>query len=304
MPDKMVSVIIPTYDRENEVLACVSSFCRAEYPHLEIIVVDNASRDNTVRRLSSEFPAVKVVRLPENFGASVARNEGVKHALGEYVCFVDSDNIVDGKMLSELVRLAETDEKIGFVGPKMRYFKDPKRLWYAGADINLLTSRTKYLGINEIDNGQYDVVREVGHIPNLWLVRKAVIEKIGLIDTSYVMHYEESDWAMRTRLAGYRIMFCPTAVTYHNIPQPESGTLRGTIGFDNTYRIFYAARNRVLFMKKYSGWIKFLAFILVFNNVFLFKYCIILLRHKRTDLMLSYFRGYMSGFGWLLRRTT
>jgi GT2 family glycosyltransferase len=187
---------------------------------------------------------------------------------------------------------------------KLSLFKQPTRLWYAGADINLLTSRTKYLGINEIDNGQYDVVREVGHIPNLWLVRKAVIEKIGLIDTSYVMHYEESDWAMRTRLAGYRIMFCPTAVTYHNIPQPESGTLRGTIGFDNTYRIFYAARNRVLFMKKYSGWIKFLAFILVFNNVFLFKYCIILLRHKRTDLMLSYFRGYMSGFGWLLRRTT
>jgi len=299
MPKKIVSVVIPTFNREQEVLACVESFYKSDYPSFEIIVVDNASVDNTVFQLNSKYPSVKVVRLQENFGASVARNEGAKNSLGEYICFVDSDNTVDVKMLSELVRLIETDERIGLVGPKMRYLKDPTRLWYAGADINLLTSRTRYVGINEIDNGQHDVVREVGHIPNLWLIRRSVIEKIGLIDTSYVMHYEESDWAMRAHLAGYRILFCPTAITYHNMPLTESGTLRAIIGFDNKYRIFYAARNRILFMRKYAGSIKFPIFILLFNNLFLLQYCLILLRHKRFDLVISYFNGYMSGLAWL-----
>ncbi len=160
----------------------------------------------------------------------------------------------------------------------------------------MLTSRTRYIGINEIDKGQYDQIREVGHIPNVWLVKNSVIEKIGTIDTSYVMHYEESDWAMRAKKAGYKIMFCPTAVVYHNIPLPEEDEgLRSLIGFDNHYRIFYAARNRILFMKKFASKLNFTLYLLIFNNVFLIQYCLIFLFYRRIDLIKSYINGFIAG---------
>jgi hypothetical protein len=227
MGSKLVSIIIPTYNREREILECISSLLSISYRNFELIVVDNASQDNTVVSIKEKFSNIRIVELNQNLGASEGRNEGIRHAKGEYLCFVDSDNIVDKNFLTDLVKLAESGNEIGFVGHKMYYFNDPKRIWYAGADISLLTSRTRYIGINEIDKGRHDQAREVGHIPNVWLVKKSVIEKIGMIDTDYIMHYEEFDWAMRAKKAGYKIMFCPTAVVYHNIPLPKKSALLG-----------------------------------------------------------------------------
>ncbi|MCM8783433.1 MAG: glycosyltransferase family 2 protein [Candidatus Omnitrophica bacterium] len=299
MEKKLVSIIIPTYNREKEVLECISSLLNISYPNFEIIVVDNASQDNTANIIKEKFSNIKnikILELSQNLGAAGGRNEGIRHAKGEYLCFVDNDNIVDKNFLTELVKLAETDEKIGFVGPKMYYFNDPERIWYAGAEISLLTSRGRYIGISEIDKGQHDRIREVGHIPNVWLVKKCVIEKIGVLDTSYVVCYEESDWAMRARKAGYKIMFCPTAVVYHNIPLRKiSKGLRGLIGFDNPYKVFYAARNRTLFMKKFASKLSFILYLLIFNNILLIQYCLIFLYYRRSDLVKSYIKGYLSG---------
>ena len=297
MNSKLVSIIIPTFNRETEVLECIKALLSINYKKFEIIVVDNASRDNTITKIKKIYPSVKIIGLEQNYGASIARNEGIKCADGELLCFVDSDNIVDRDFLIELVNLAVSDPKIGFVGPKMYFFSEPRIIWYAGAEINLLTSRTQYFGINEIDIGQYNEIKEVGHIPNVWLVKRSVIDKIGLIDASYIMHYEESDWAMRANNAGYKIMYCPNAVVYHNIPfSKDKKSLRGLIGFDNEYRIFYAARNRVMFMKKYASRINYLIFLIVFNNIFLIQYCSILLFYRRIDLVKSYIKGYFSGF--------
>ncbi|MHB1679005.1 MAG: glycosyltransferase family 2 protein [bacterium] len=297
MTTKLVSIIIPTYNRGQEVLECIGSLYHITYPNFEILVIDNASKDNTVINIKKKFPNVKIVELAENTGASKARNEGIKYSKGEYLCFVDSDNIVDSNFLTELIFLAESDDRIGFVGPKMHYLKDPKRICYAGADINLITSKTKYIGQNEIDKGQYDSIKEVGHIPNIWLVKKAVINKIGLINTSYHTYYEESDWAMRAKIAGYKIMFCPTSMVYHNVPSPKNEkSLRSFIGFDNQYRVFYAARNRIIYMKKYTTKPKFILFLIFFNNIFLIEYCLIFLFYRRFDLIKSYIKGFLSGF--------
>ncbi|MHB1663651.1 MAG: glycosyltransferase family 2 protein [bacterium] len=295
MTTKLVSIIIPTYNREKEILECIGSLSKVTYPSFEIIVIDNASKDDTTINIKKNFPFVKIIELSENFGASRARNEGIKYAKGEYLCFVDDDNIVDNNFLTELILLAESDELIGFCGPKIYYLNDPRRIWYAGADINLLTSRTKYIGTNKIDKYQYDSLREVGHIPDVWLVKRTVVDKIGLIDINYHTYYEESDWAMRAKKAGYKIMFCPTSIVYHNIPTYKEKSLRSFIGFDSSYRVFYAARNRIIYMKKYATKPKFILFLIVFNNIFLIAYCLIFLFYGRFDLIKSYTKGFLSG---------
>ncbi len=296
MTDKLASIIIPTHNREGDVLKCLKSVHHISYPNFEVIVIDNASSDNTVAKIREMFNKVKIIEMQKNFGVAVGRNEGLRHAKGDYVCFLDSDNIVDKDFLTELINLVKTDKKIGFVGPKMCYFGDQKLIWYAGADINLWTSKTTYRGLGEIDNGQYDKVSEVGHIPNVWVVKREVIEKIGFMDTSYTMHYEEADWAIRAKEAGYKVVFCPSAVVYHNTPLADKGSgLRGLIGLDNSYRIFFAARNRTLFMKRFTGRFRYLVFILIFNNLFLVGYCLILFYYGRWDLIKSYVRGYLAG---------
>ena len=296
MINKLVSIIIPTYNREREVLNCIESLFNITYPNFEILVVDNASMDNTVVSVKKQFANIRVIELSENFGASKARNEGIKYAEGEFLCFVDSDNMVNKNFLTELVLLAESDPLIGFCGPKMYYLNDKTKIWYAGANISLFTSKTKYIGHNQIDRGQYDSIREVGHIPNVWLVKKDVVKKIGLIDINYSMHYEESDWAMRAKKAGYKIMFCPTSVVYHDIPLFKGvKSLRAIIGLDNKYRVFFGARNRVLFMKKYAGKTKFILFLIFFNNVFLIIYCLLFLLYGRIDLVKNYIKGFLIG---------
>lgn len=306
MEGKLVSVIIPTHNRKRQVLACLESLMDADYPSFEVIVVDNASEDGTAEAIETSFPSVKVVRLGRNTGAVTGRNEGIRHAKGGYLCFVDSDNLLRRDFLLELVRTAERDPRAGFVGPKMYFRSDPRRIWYAGVEIDHRTSRTSYRGLNEIDTGKYDREEEVHHIPNVWLVKREVIGAIGGMDPEYVMTYGEAEWAARARLAGFKVLFCPSAVVYHDIPLPgEQKGLRAKIGFDSPYRIFYAARNRALYMRRFAKKGDYLAFILLYNNLFLIWYCGLLAASGRFDLMKAYIKGYLSGIsrGSALRKT-
>ncbi|MFH0876443.1 MAG: glycosyltransferase family 2 protein [archaeon] len=296
MGKKLVSIIIPTYNREKEVLNCLKSLSLIDYPNVEVIVVDNASDDNTVREIKNRFPKAKIIRQAKNNGAVVARNIGAKEALGDYILFLDSDNYVKKDFLSELVKLMETDKNIGFAGPKMYFYHDKKRIWYAGVKINLATSITKYIGSNEIDDGQYDKIKEVEHIPNCWLVRKSIIDKIGLMDETFVMTYGEADWPMRAKKAGYKVMFCPSSIVYHNIELPGSAKgLRGEIGFDTPYRIYYLARNRTIFMRRYAKQVNFIVYIVIFLPIISLWYIYNFARYKRMDLLVPFLRGAFDG---------
>ena len=294
--NRLVSIIIPTYNRKDEILDCLVSIYKLSYSNFEVIVIDNGSTDKTSDAIKTYYPSVKLIEFAENLGAVSARNIGIENAKGEYLLFVDSDNILDTNVLKELVCLAETDEKIGFIGPKMFFYSDPERIWYAGAKINLLTSKTTYIGMNEIDYGQYDQVKEVEHIPNVWMVKRGVINKIGGLDPIYIMTYGESDWAMRAIKSGFKVILCPKAKVWHNYPLPKDQSgLRATIGFDNPYRIYYVAKNRTIFMKRFSSILNFYIFILIFNNLFLIVYFFYFLRYRKYILIKNYLKGYIDG---------
>jgi len=293
--NKLVSIIVPTYNRCTQTIACIKSLVSISYDNYDIIVVDNGSVDDTVSSIKKQFPGIILIELSYNTGAVGARNEGMKHARGDYFCFVDCDNIVDKEFLGELVSLAETDEKIGFVGPKMYYLREPERIWCAGVKINLLTSRTTYIGLNEIEEGQYNIVRETDQIPNVWLVKRKVVNTIGIMDDVYVMSYGESDWPMRAWRAGYKSLICPSSIVFHDIDPPkntkENIMLRGT-----PYRTYYFARNRAIFMKKFATKTNYIIFCLLFNNIFFLLYITTFIYYRKFDLVKSYIKGFIDGF--------
>lgn len=145
-----VSVVIPTHNLKKELLVCVESVVNQDYSNLETIVVDNASTDGTYEAVKEKFPQVKLFRNPKNLGVTGGRNAGIKNATGEYVFFFDHDMVAEPNMISELVKVAQSDPKIGIVTPKIYYWEDKKKIWAAGTGINLWTGKIIFRGGKDV----------------------------------------------------------------------------------------------------------------------------------------------------------
>ncbi len=293
----LVSIIIVTWNEKEKVIRCLNSVREITYPSLEIIVVDNNSTDGTKEEIEKRFGEVVLVKNKVNLMAAGGRNTGINHVTGNFLFFLDCDNVVDKNAVTELVKIISQDMKNGIVGPKMYYYKDPERIWFAGATINLTTSKTAYFGINKLDSGQYERIQETGHFPNAFMVRKEVIDQIGGFDVdNFKMHYEESDFCLRAKRAGFKLLFVPAARVWHDVPLPsEIKNISRGFALDDKQRTYMTARNRILFMRKHAKWSSYTIFLLIFLPLFTSWYSLIIIRYGKTDILLSYLKGSLDG---------
>jgi len=299
MSNALVSVIIVTYNRRAEVIECIDSVLKSSYSPIEIIVVDNSSTDGTAQELKQRYAGrVKLIASQVNLYAGGGRNLGAAEASGQYLLFIDSDNVIDKDMLKKMMFVLGENKNlnIGLSGPFNYYKCDPERLCWVNNNISLLTSITYFKGAGEIDRGQYNkysVIR-VGHIPNIFMIAKKLFLDLGKIDPDYVMHYEESDLAHRIRKLGYEVVLFPSAKSWHDIPL---GRVVGHKSFkgSNPGVIYYVVRNRAYFMRKNSGGLKLLIFSIIFNNIFLVYHMLIILFYRKPRLLSLLFKGYWDG---------
>jgi len=264
MAQELVSIVIVTRNRKEVTSECLKSVLAMNYPHFEVILVDNGSTDGTAEEIKKRFSKVLVVAAKENLGLNGGKNLGQKEAKGNFVLFLDSDTVVDKYFLSELVSLAKSDPKIGVVCPKMYYFDQKDIIWYAGVKLNLFTSRTDNIGHDEKDKGQYDCVSETLFAPTAYLATREVVNKLKGHEEMFFMTYGDTDYGFRAIEAGYKVMFCPEAKLWHRLGKDENTkTIRG-LGFNLPMRAYYFARNRVIFMKRHAPKINFLVFLFFF----------------------------------------
>lgn len=250
----LVSIVIPTHNRKKKVARLIKSILKSEYPEdkLEIIVVDDASTDSTYDYIKKLFPQVKVIRNGEEKLLAESRNIGVRASHGKYVFLIDDDNVVDRNTIKELIDYMEKQPKVGVAAPLMYFLSDPKRLWCAGVKRNYWTTITKYIGFNSIDAGQFNEPYESDDFPNAFIVRREVLEKIGLFNSKlFPIHYDEGDFCQRVKRAGYKVMVVPTAKVWHDIPLPEERKTF-TLRLKSPLRAYYTSRNRILFHWKWS----------------------------------------------------
>ena len=171
-----VSVIIPTLNSWGTLKSCIASIYKQTYKPAEIIVVDNASSDGTSENVRREFPKVKLITLERNTGVTGGRNSGIDNANKDsrYLLFFDHDMVAYRNMLKNLLNILEKDFSYGIVTPKIFYWKDKKKVWAAGTNINLWTGRILFRGGR--DKGQFEKVEEVQVAPAAMLVKRKVIE--------------------------------------------------------------------------------------------------------------------------------
>lgn len=284
-----VSAVVPTYNLKKILLECLQSIVEQNYPNLEVIVVDNASIDGTSEAVRKKFPKVKLIRNPRNLGVTGGANTGVKKATGDYVWLVDHDNILESNMLSIMVKLAESDPKIGIVVPKIYYWEDKNMIWAAGTEINMLTGENIFRGGKDV--GQYEKVEEIQIAPANFLVKREVIKKIGLYDDIFYISYEDSDFSFRVKKAGFKIVYTPRAVCYHKIPllDPKIGKKRWLS------RAYWAARNKIIFMRKHSK--HFPLFVLLYP-VWFCIYTYQAIRYFDFRALVNFYKGMFAGFKW------
>ncbi len=288
-----ISVIIPTFNSWETLKSCIASIQKQTLKPLEIIIVDNASIDGTSEKVRKGFPQIEIVRLKENTGVTGGRNAGIKvvNRKTDYLFFFDHDMVANEKMLEELVKVAESNPKIGIVTPKIYYFEDKKRIWAAGTEINLWTGQVLFRGGK--DRGQYNKIADVQVAPAAMLVRKEMIDKIGRFDDIYFATYEDTDFCFRARKAGYRVVYIPKAITYHKIPLRERESVERLLS-----RAYWVGRNRMIFMKRYG---KNFWLFLLFLPVFTLYYGFLALRFKKISGMVDFLRGTLSGFLLILK---
>lgn len=293
----LVSVIIPVYNRLEDIKKCIQSIKLSTMQNIEIIVVDNCSTEDIegyIDTLAVRDSNIYCIRLNKNLMAAGGRNAGIERAKGKYLLFVDSDNIVAPNMIGLLVDVMEKNETIGMVGPVMLYYRKPEMIWFAGNEINMITSKTTYWNHNkDISSLTKRGIYETHHIPNLMMVRKSVQQEVGLFDESYYIMYEEADYAMRIRNAGYKIMVCRDAITYHNcfLPEEVVDNEMRKLGCDNPERTFHFSKNRGVFIKKYAPWYGKIAYFLVFRILFIVYYCSVAIKNGRMDIARAWLRG-------------
>lgn len=219
---------------------------------LEVIVVDNASKEDEASIIASRYPQVKVIRSEQNLGFAGGNNLGIKAALGRYLFFINNDTILRCKkedvrckmFFQPLTDRLESSPEIGMVCPKIRFAWGNKPIQFAGyTPLSRYTMRNHSIGFGEKDKGQYDTAHPTPYAHGAaMMVKREAIEKVGLMPECYFLYYEELDWSMMFTRAGYTIWYEPACTIYHKESQAT--------GQNSPLKTYYLTRNRLLFVKR------------------------------------------------------
>lgn len=299
--NKLVSVVIVSKDRKKDLIECVESFINSSYKPLEIIVVDNSSNPPLVTWLSKKYKQVKIVTNDENIGAAEGRNQGYEASSGEYILFSDDDAYADKDMVKYLVDSFEKNKKAGIIQPLVYDKKKKNELQGAGHDISLKTGRIRAWGVREIDKGQYDGLREVPMCGCVWMVKRSVFEKIGLYDRDYFIPYEDSDFSIRAREAGFKLYADSRAKTWHQGPKTTYvHKWVEWLGITSPRRAYYISRNKIIFMRKHSKFPHILVFFFILLPMYVVAHSLIMIASLKFNILIRYWLGLFAGLGYAI----
>ena len=257
---------------------------------IEVIVVDNGSIQDEVTTIEERYPQVKVIRSKENLGFAGGNNLGIKAAQGKYLFFLNNDTLLKPQIsgLRPLISSLESSSKIGIVCPKIKFSWGNQLIQFAGyTPLTPITMRNQAIGCGDTDYGQYDRAHTTPYAHGAaMMVKREVIEKAGLMPECYFLYYEELDWSMMIRRAGYDIWYEPACTVFHK----ESRTT----GQNSPLRTYYITRNRLLFAQRnQSGMTKYFTYLYLISIVAIrdiLKFAV----QRRWDLVRAPIRGVVS----------
>jgi len=243
-----ISIIIVNYNGKRYLKDCLSSITENSYKNYEVIFVDNGSSDGSVDYVAGHFPQVKIVKNEENLGFAGGNNAGVKLAKGDFVLLINNDTRIERDFLTQFVRAFLEIPNLGCAQSKIVLMANPEKIDSCGSFLTDALFLYHY-GYDKdqallIYNEPFPIFSAKGAS---MLIRKEVIDKVGLFDDDFWCYYEETDFCHRLWLAGYESWYYPKAKIYHAL----GGT---SLTFDNSYVQFQNFKNKLLsYLKNFEG---------------------------------------------------
>jgi len=244
-----VLIVIAHWNDESTTARCLQHIAASEHPSFKTVVVDSGSTDGSGMRIQARFPWIQLVRIEQNRGHTVAANAGVSSAnlsKHEYTLFLDNDAYVEKDCLEELVRALESVHAAGMACPLIFSERKPGTAWYAGGKTTIF-GNARNVGMGKAWKGSRSAIVEVDFATScVLLVRRIVIERIGMFDENLSGYSEDFDFSLRAQRAGFSILFVPDARALHG----ESTNIIKVAG--KTFRDYYTVRNRLYIIQKYG----------------------------------------------------
>lgn len=260
---KKVFVVVLHYKGKEFTRECLLSLKKIEAANfsIKVVVVDNNSPE-PIDNLKKEFKEIVFIKNRKNFGFAEGNNVGIRLALKEQadcVLILNNDTIVDKNLLIQLIAATES-ERVGIVAPKI-YFapgyeyhrarykpnEQGKVFWYTGGKVDWRNILCSHRGVDEVDKGQYDKQIETDFVSGCtMLIKREVLEKIGLFDKRYFLYLEDVEFCQRAKKSGFKIIYQPKAKVWHfNAGSSQVG---------GPLHDYFITRNRLIFGMKYASW--------------------------------------------------
>lgn len=237
-----VSIITINYNGLEDTCALIETIPFNET--MEVIVVDNASKNQEADTIEQRYPQIKVIKSERNLGFAGGNNIGIQAAKGRYLFLINNDTIFKEFNIQALIDRIESSSNIGIVCPKIRFAWGNNPIQYAGySRLSRFSVRNHAIGFNEEDFGQYDTAHPTPYAHGAAMfIRRDAIYKVGLMPECYFLYYEEIDWSIMFTRAGYQIWYEPKCTIFHKESQ--------TTGPNSPLRTYYLTRNRLLIVRR------------------------------------------------------
>jgi len=283
----LISIITINYNNAEITADFLESVSCLEYDNIEVIVVDNASKENPTEKLITVYPQVKIILSKKNLGFAGGNNLGIKEAKGDYLFFVNNDTVLTKDIFKGLLEIFEKYPDAGVVSPKFHYYDSPGTIEFAGYNkVNNFTARNSMVGCKMQDNGQFDEIKATNyaHGGGMMVPRK-VVDEVGLMPELYFLYYEEFDWCEQIKRKGYKVYYQYKSLIYHK----ESMS----VGKKSTLKTFYLNRNRILFMRRNVKGLPFLGFIFYYTFFTIPKNTFTYLYNREPEHLKAFWKGYL-----------
>ncbi len=286
-----VTLIIVAWNQLEKTIDCLETVAALNYPDFRVLLVDNGSEPPLAGAISARFPDVTMLRLPANLGFAGGYNAGLRHALegaSRYFLLLNNDTLLRPDVLTKLVAEIERAAGIGLVTAKIYYAADPQRIWTVGANLNVFLDLMDG-DAGQIDTGQWDEPRDIDFAPFCaLLIRRDVIEEVGLLDEAFFLYYEDMDYCRRAKAAGWRVRLRPDAHVYHDVSASSGGR-------DSPMERYWMAQSSGRYFRKHGRGPRLLL-IIPFRLASALKMTARLLAQGKHEALRAYWAGLAVGW--------
>lgn len=295
-----VGVTLLTFNAVEYLEACLSSLYTNTYPNFQVVVVDNASVDQTTLLVQNQFPQTHLIQNKKNLGFAKGSNQGLRYLLDQgctYFLLLNDDTEIDRQLIERLVKPMQENPHIGIVGPIITYLKQPETIWFAGGEFNQTFAYARHPHLGRKLKQVKLVNKKTDFVSGCCLMtKKKVFEQIGLLDEAFGYYFEDVFFCLKAKKAGFYAYLVAEPLVKHRV----SATLRRK-GLDfSPLQAYYFARNPFLFIARETHRRQKLTQILGQFLIRLPYYTYQILKQGTPYVLSSYLRGLMDGLSYLI----